>query len=164
MDLDLSNSDHMSSTMNSDTFCDFDRRVKAFDQRDGLEFESWLTSFHLPDMTAMPRTSPAEMETLLESLGARLSKNARIEKIWKLYARDHKDHPVSDELIARFARNLQVEELDWWKLDLDIEPLFVVARNEPAGYHLRKIDPYSSGSWVHSFIGRAKRAWSSSQM
>ncbi|KAF2802521.1 subtilisin-like protein [Mytilinidion resinicola] len=136
LELDLSDFDVLGSEAQR---CDFTHFVKNFSRpSEGLDFESTLASVQLPDISqARDRKLHQEVIDLL----TKLRRPFGVEKIVSLTVWDNPFHPMSDLVIAESVRLYQIEELNWCKLDLDLD----VLKNRATS--LRKLCLYSSGNW-----------------
>ena len=107
-----------------------------------IEFESVLRYVHFPDLSQVlisedPKTEREEVLIILSWLRQR-----GVKKILKLVVPDCRTSPLDEDNIRLSLEGFVIEELNWRRLDLGIEP---VASLAPA---LGVLHLYSSGIWA----------------
>jgi len=138
--LDLSDFDSIASGPQEN---DLERFVKNFKPRTQcLEFSDMLSYVRLPDMSVgdPEKTSKAIVE-LFNNLACLFG----VAKIVKLEAKDNPLHPMDDIEIARIVDRFSIEELDWAKYNIDLEPLRPKGLEQATS--IRKLKLYSTGHW-----------------
>ncbi|KAK3387955.1 hypothetical protein B0H63DRAFT_559382 [Podospora didyma] len=135
--LDLSDFDSLSAGPQEN---DLERFVKNFRPRAGcFEFSDMLSYVRLPDMSI---GDPIKTSRAIVELFGNLAQLFKVAKIVKLVAKDNPAHPMDDRDIAAIVDRFNVEELDWEKYNIDLDPLV-----ESRTSSLRKLKLYSTGHW-----------------
>ncbi|KAK3372938.1 hypothetical protein B0T24DRAFT_247827 [Lasiosphaeria ovina] len=139
--LDLSDFDSMASGAQEN---DLERFVNNFKPRANcFEFSDMLSYVRLPDMSA---GDPEKTSQAIIALFKNLAELFNVAKIVRLEAKDNPAHPMEDSEIARIVEKFNIEELDWGKYNIDLDPLRAPAEDGRIS-SLRKLKLYSTGHW-----------------
>ncbi|KAG5769161.1 hypothetical protein H9Q72_003504 [Fusarium xylarioides] len=122
------------------------QRLKQVDEK-VLEFEETLLFVHLPDLNYVKQPCPPKaISELFNWL-----KDRGVKTIRKLSIPDNTTNPLSDVFVQHYILNtFRVEELDWRKLDVNLDIFFRKGMGEhdllPSNC-LKGLRLYSSGNW-----------------
>ncbi|KAK0612770.1 peptidase S8/S53 domain-containing protein [Bombardia bombarda] len=123
---------------------DLERFVKNFKPRPNcFEFSDMLSYVRLPDISI---GDPDKTTQAILSLFNNLAQLFKVVKIVKLEAKDNPIHPIDDSTIAQIVDRFNVEELDWVKYNMDLDPLRCKTSDSRTS-SLRKLTLYSTGHW-----------------
>jgi hypothetical protein len=100
-----------------------------------VEFPN-LDNHHNEDDPFAPMVAGNEVQRMLDWL----REKKKVRKIIRLNVRDSLHHPHSEEVIETAIAPFDIESLDWKRLDLSIDSIFLAAPN------VRELRLYSSGS------------------
>ena len=114
----------------------------SFESACDLKFESILRYVQFPDLSQMSKPKGQsggreEVPDVLEWL-----RRKEVRTILKLNVPDCISNPLNEDSILISVRNFGIEELNWRRLDLCIEPIMGLAPT------LSILHLYSSGNWA----------------
>ena len=123
---------------------DLGKCVENWEPRDKcLEFADMLSYVQLPDMSV---GDPGRTHDAVKKLFDALQQRFKVTKIIKLVARDNLSRPMPDKDIARFVKQFDIEDLDWEKYNMDLDP-FRQSTEHGSSSQLCKLRLYSTGHW-----------------
>lgn len=132
--------DFMDSEQQYESFVEFVEGL--WNERGKFRLPSRLARLYLPDVS---RGGVRNMSQAYSSLFEQALVSFKVVKIFHLSAKDNPNDPVDDDKIADFVAKFEVESLDWFKYNLDIEPLTRKSTPERP-LCLRSLTLYSSGN------------------
>ncbi|KIW05619.1 uncharacterized protein PV09_03490 [Verruconis gallopava] len=120
----------------------FEAFVDRFQRVRGVELESTLAELVLPDMTF---AGDVKIHACIRKLFEKLEEFP-VSKIVSLRVWDNPLRPLPSSDIADIVERFQVAELDWYRINLDLE-----AFSDRAKESIRTLHLYSDGNWGSLF-------------
>ncbi len=114
----------------------------APDPAPNINFESVLRYVHFPDLSQDALSKDAKIDRQEVSLVLQWLRLKGVKSIMKLVVPDCRDNPLDEEQIYECLKDFEIDELNWRRLDLGVEPIMCLAPTI-AVLHL-----YSSGNWA----------------
>ena len=107
-----------------------------------IEFESVLRYVHFPDLSQKTLSEDSKTERQEIPLILLWLRQKGVKTILRLVVPDCRMNPLNEEAISKCLEDFEVEELNWRRLDLGIEPIVSLAPT------LAVLHLYSSGNWA----------------
>lgn len=111
------------------------------DPTPNIKFESVLRYVHFPDLSDVKSEGPKRERQEVPSILSWLRQKG-VKRILRLVVPDCRANPLDEDKISVCLKDFEVEELDWRRLDLGIEPIVSL------GPTLSVLNLYSSGNWA----------------
>ena len=112
------------------------------DPTSNIGFESVLRYVHFPELSQVPLSKDQKRERPEVPLILEWLHQKGVKSILRLVVPDLRVNPLDEDRICRCLKSFEVEELNWRRLDLGIDPIVSLA-STLAVLHL-----YSSGNWA----------------
>lgn len=133
-----------------------DTALKTSPSRYNVEFQPYLKSVTIPNLDRFrEHKCAAEISALFGSEVKHILQWLRrvkgVRKIFKLRVLDSRHRPHNEETLEEAIRGLDIEELDWKRLDLSTRTVRDAATTS------RTVHLYASGSWtpIYHWVGQS---------
>ena len=107
-----------------------------------ISFESVLRYVHFPDLNQKTLSEDSRLERQESFWILSWLRKKGVKSILKLVVPDCRTNPLNEENLGKCLEGFEVEELNWRRLDLGIEPIVTLAPT------LAVLHLYSSGNWA----------------